>query len=493
MSDTEQSNSTEEKNYPLRDIILIGVNLLFVILILVLGSYNRFAADDFINFKNIRYLGFWDTFTFFYNAWNPRWTSNLFMNWMMLLFNPADSLFFYYFFLLILFVISVFRMLKNLLTLHNLKPGKFLLINFTLIFISGFFLLTFGIDETWFWMCASTIYILPVIFTCLGISFIFSSKSNFITYILMISSFLVAGGGSEPFAIVVIIILTTIIINTFRKNHFSINKLPGRFIIYKIMVASVVMLISFSINIFSPGDARRQTFLPPIDILHIVEAIGYSSLILLRDILIYKLIYIIPYLFLWSYFGAMIAKTKPLFVFDFFKIIKQVLLRLFVLSILTIILSSVMIRGIPPQRTLTVISFLMAIGIAIIGFVMGYMWSLSKIYSCKVFYAGGIAFILIFTLIIFIQFPIAEKHARFYDKRLMTLTTATRFSQHEAMGLAPLPPSGWLYHGDITSDTANNQNRDYRDAIGLHFNVYIDSTLTKPPTMDPPDMLIIRH
>lgn len=75
----------------------------------------------------------------------------------------------------------------------------------------------------------------------------------------------------------------------------------------------------------------------------------------------------------------------------------------------------------------------------------------------------------------------------------MALTTATRFSQHDAFPLAPLPPSGWLYNGDITTDTANNQNRDYRDAIGLKFNVYIDSTITEPPIMDSPDMLIIRH
>jgi len=493
MPDTEQSNNIKEKKYPFREVILISVNLLFIILILVLGHFNRFAADDFINFKNIRYSGFWDTFTFFYHVWNPRWTSNLFMNWMMIIFNPGDSLFLYYFFLLILFVIAVFRMLKNVLTLHNLNTGGFLLINYTLIFISGFFLLTFGIDETWFWMCASTIYILPVITTCHGISFIFSEKNNILTYILLIISFLIAGGGNEPFAIVIISILIAIIVNTLKKNHFSIQKLQIRFFIYKIMVAAVVMIVSFSINAFSPGDARRQTFLPPVDILHIIEAIGYSCVILLKDIALYKLIYIIPYVFLWSYLGAMITKIKPQYVFDFFKIIKQVLARLIILAVITIIISSVLIRGIPPQRTLIVVSFLIAIGFAIIGFVMGYMWSLTKMYSYKVFYTGAIAFIIIFAVIMFIQFPIAEKHARFYDKRIRALETATRFNHNEAFGLAPLPPSGWLYHGDITKDTANNLNKDYRDAIGLHFNVFIDSTLTEPPSIDPPDMLIIRH
>jgi hypothetical protein len=392
MPESNQTNTISDKNNSIRNIILLGVNLLFIILVLVLGFFNRFAADDFINFKNVHLTGFWETFTFFYHVWNPRWTSNLFMNLMMLNFNPVDSLFLYYFFLLALFAISVFRMLKNVIAFHNLKTSNFLLINYSLIFISGFFLLTFGIDETWFWMCASTIYILPVIMTCLGISFIFSKGNNVINYLLMIISFLFATGGNEPYAIVLIAIFATIIVNTFRKNKYNINKLPNRFIIYKVIAATAVMLISLSINIFSPGDARRQTFLPPVDMLHIVKAIGYSSFHLLTNMLLYKLIFIVPYLFLWSYFGAILTKHKPQYVFDFVKIIKQLIVRLIVLAIITIIVSSIMIRGVAPQRTLTIVSFIMAIGFAIIGFVVGYMWALSNIYSFKVFYIGSIAF-----------------------------------------------------------------------------------------------------
>ena len=469
------------------------MNLLFVILFLVIGSCNRFAADDFINYKNIRLTGFWDTFTFFYHVWNPRWTSNLFMNWMMILFNPANSLFFYYFFLLIAFVIAIYRMLKNIFTLHQLKTTRFLLINFTFIFISGIFLFTFGVDETWFWLCASTIYILPLIFTCFGISIIFSTKNNTINYLLLIPTFLIAGGGNEPFAIVIIIILSAIIITILKKKKIKIANLPIRNFIYKITGAFLMMMISFCINAFSLGAITRLGFLPDINILHITEAIGYSSLILIKNILVYKMIYIIPYVFLWSYLGAMITKIKPQYVFNFAKIIKQVLVRLFIFSLITIIISSILIRGVAPQRTLIVISFLIAIGFAIIGFVIGYMWALSNIYSYRVFYVGVITFIITFTVIIFIQFPIAERHAKFYDKRIMVLTSAKRYYQGETVSLAPLPLAGWLYHGDITKDTANNINRDFRDALGLRFNVFIDSTLTEPPLMDAPDMLIIKH
>jgi hypothetical protein len=480
-------------NNRIKDYLLLFINLLFIVFILVMGYCNRFASDDFINFKNIKYSGFWETFRFFYNVWNPRWTSNLFMNWMMLLFNPGDSLFFYYFFLLMAFIISVFRMFRNLLLLYNLKTNNFLLLNYTIIFISGFFLFTFGVDETWFWLCASTVYILPVIATCFGISFIFSPKNNIFTFLFLILSFLIAGGGNEPFALVFITIFILIIISSLKRNKNSLLKISDRKILNRFIFAALLMTISILVNITSPGDARRLTFLPSIDVIHISGAILYSVFHILIHIFLFKLMYIIPYLFLWMHFGSMLARLKITLVFDVVKIVKRVFTGLILFSILCIILSSAMIRGIPPQRTLTVISLLFAMSFAIIGIVSGYRWMTGKIYLICLFYAGSIAFIIIFSVFMMIQIPIANKHAAFYDKRMRGLESATRFNNGEAFPLAPLPPSGWLYRGDITKDTNNNINKDFRDAMGLQFNVYIDSTLTEPPQIEQPDVLIIRH
>ena len=469
----------ESRKVRLFDIALLCVNLLFILLLLMFGYFNRLAADDFAYYFRVRDMGVWDAFIFAYKTWNTRWASILFMNIMMKLFNPESSLLLYYAFLLGLFIFSVYQMMKSLFSFLIIETSSFLCLNFTLLFISGFFMLTFGIDETWLWMNASTIYIFPVAMFCLGFSFLLSPKNDYFTHLMLNISFLFAGGGNEPFAVLIILSLISLFISLAKEDGFVvINHFDSRFF-NKIGASILILFTSFLINYFCPGVAVRQGFLPPANTYHILGSIGVTLLHLSKIILLEKLMFIIPFAMLWMILGSVFVQKNYELKFNLKTVFKYVVGSTVAIALFTVVISSILLHGRPPLRTLTVISFFMTIGFAVIGFCVGYHYFNQK-YFKAIIYSSAIALMISYNTIIILQYPIMKAHALAYDQRISALKTLESVHTAPFQKVAPLPPSGWLYAGDISSDTSNIQNFYLKKSLLLNFNIMSDSSKANP-------------
>ncbi len=455
------------------NILLLSANILFIILFLLLGYYNRFATDDFAYYFRVRDMGIWDAFVFAYKTWNTRWASILLMNMMMKIFSPESSLLEYYILLLGLFFVAVYRMMKALFAFLLFEINRVFIANISLLFISGFFLFTFGINDSWFWMNASTIYIFPVILFCLGVSFMLNDKDNFFTHLMLNICFLLAGGGNEPFAIIIIYLLFSVWIKQVVPSSFTVLRHHSKPHLYKINAAILITITSFFINAFCPGIAVRQGFLPPSNAGHIVASIGYSLFLLGKTVVLEKSWFIVPYLISWMLVGGYIAKGNRILNYSTKAITNGMVIWLLIIAMFTVSVSAIMLHGMPPMRTMTVISFFMAIGIAVVGFFIGYHYFNLKFFRiiCNI---GILALSLSLSITIVIQYPIVKARAGAYDQRIAVLKALETNHTTASQKVSQLPPSGWLYGGDISSDTANIQNRYLRDALGLHFAVSVE-------------------
>ena len=79
----------------------------------------------------------------------------------------------------------------------------------------------------------------------------------------------------------------------------------------------------------------------------------------------------------------------------------------------------------------------------------------------------------IYAILIFNQYPIIKAHAAAYDDRIIFLKGIPK-DQKQAVKVRALPPSGWLYDGDISLDTANIQNSYLKEALHLPFSIYTE-------------------
>ena len=465
-------NTSLVKGDKLKNLLLLFANLLFISLFLMLGYFNRFSSDDFAYYFRVRDMGLWDAFIFAYKTWNTRWASILFMNVMMKFFNPESSLLLYYIFILGLFFIAVYRLLKTLFAYYIIEISPIVTANYSMLFISGFFLCTFGIDESWFWMNATTIYILPLIFLCLGTSYILDIKNNFLPHLMLNISFFIAGGGNEPLAILAIIFLgTNFITQSINKQITTFNN-PERKHLHKLRAALLILILSFSVNFFCPGLAVRQGFLPSYNVNHIVASILYTCLLLSKSLVINKLIFLIPYTLLWAYIGNKFYKQNFIIPIRLRTLILHFFIDLLLFSFLVICLCCIALHGMAPMRAMTAISFYMTGIFTYYGFCLGckiHFPKISKVYH----YLSAVIIAVSLSVIICNQYPIAKAYANAYDQRILSLKILESNHNTDAQSIKPLPPSGMLFSADISSDTNNIQNKYFKNALSLHFNVLL--------------------
>jgi hypothetical protein len=465
------------KDDKVMNLILLAINILCISLFLMLGYFNRFSSDDFAYYFRVRDMGIWHAFIFAYKTWNTRWASILFMNVMMEIFNPESSLLLYYIFILGLFFVSVYRLLRSLFIYNFMEISPVTTANYSMLLISCFLLCTFGIDESWFWMNASTIYILPVIFLCLGTSYILDLKNNFITHLMLNVSFFIAGGGNEPLAILTIVMFGTTFITESVSKRLTLFNHPARKHLHKLKAALTVLILSFMVNAFCPGIAVRKGFLPPANANHIIASILYTGFLLCKSFFVYKLIFIIPFTLLWMYIGNQFYIQKYRMILRLKFILTITLANLFFISFFVITICCMLLHGMAPMRAMTVISFFMTGSFAYIGFCLGCKIPFPKLFRI-VYYFSTLIIAISLAVIICIQYPIAKAHAEAYDQRIIALKTLEINHNLETQTLKLLPQAGWLYAADISPDTNNIQNKYFREALGLKFNVELEMAKT---------------
>lgn len=437
--------------------------ILFVLTLLVLHFFNRFAADDYQLIYERFHYGVVDATVHQYMNWCGRWIPLGFTFVMLSFYKIPGFLFLYGLLTLCFFTLASYRLFWVLA--NNYMHGKFTakqILVFALFFILTFFLLTPEKNEVWFWYNATSMYLWNLIFCLFGTSFLIWDRGK-TEYILIAGSFAYVGASSEPFAMVVIGVLTAVVVyRAILKVGFS----------FKYLFALLSALVAFIINIVSQGNEIRSSYLPPasgrVAVVNMVMAV--VNMLTLHGVVF--LACAAALFVCWVYIGTQAhAHFQPFKKFSFLKLLAGfVLLKLVWVGIL--FPSAYTLGGIPPQRVQGAIYFATAVFITMAGVYTGL-----SVGPKKIFELGGIVAILGITAfsgyLLYNRFNIESKYAYAVDARTIYLEKFKEEGREEVIYLAPLPDPGYLHSAEITTDTTRALNEQLKTGMGLNFNVAV--------------------
>ena len=235
-------------------------NILFVFLFVVLSYYNRIASDDFYSIALLRDKGILGGVTYTYNTWTGRWAA-CFLNLFLIRFYALNHfLFVYGITIFILFVFSVKRLLHNLIELFQVNSLSFWKeLNLAVFIVSAIFYCSIKIDETWFFLSSTCVYLISMLFFMLGTSALIARKTGVFNTLILIISFAYIGGSCEPFALINLLFLMLLIF----LNDFAVLKidLPKKQFAKSLILAFVICMASFVILYMADGNRVREQFL----------------------------------------------------------------------------------------------------------------------------------------------------------------------------------------------------------------------------------------
>jgi hypothetical protein len=454
-------------------IFLYLLATLFLLLTGMLGYYNRLAIDDYAYLLEEKTQGIraatWNT----YMTWDTRWAGFLLLNTALKLYQKTHTLFWYHGFSVFALVASLNLVLTRLLRLQTIFLRLRITFAYSVLFASAFFFLTFGIDETWFWVNSSVTYLWPLIFALFGLGCVLSpetqSKGN---RLLGFVFFFLCGAASYEFAPVLLLGLLTLMICILYKNGIRTGSrlMTSRY--SAVGIAFLACAIGYASNYFGPGNSVRQSAEPAESILHAFPVTGISFLKMILLYLLPKIPFILffsaPWMYLGNWLGEGQAKEGRK---ELRKMLGFVVGLFIVLSLISLFIPAYLLSEMGPKRSLTQISFYLGLASSFFCFYLGYKQDLPKKGIHYGFYISVFACIAILTRTICVQQGIVSRYARALDERTLHLKKLHEGGNTAWIKLDPLPDSGFLYSAEISTDTAHFSNTQYQKALQLIFKV----------------------
>jgi hypothetical protein len=439
-------------------VVISAVILLFAALYATLSINNRPAADDFEFMNNLRANGLWNGMVVYWQSWNTRWLSILFLNAVYGSYNLLSSFFLYHLITLGFLNIALYKFCGSLFAGFSLdipKRDKILLSSLLLV---SFFFLAFDAAESFFWVNDNTMYLWSVIFILYGSSELIKKEYNFTSYAIAGASFFYIGAAFESYAAIALLLLAILLVyellNKNKRNRKRINLL---------LVSILFLSLSFSVELLGNGWRNRHEILGTPTL---TSAFLITAKALVKMFVYYlppKIHWLILFFLAWIGVGIRWENNINLKKGFFIKLILVFSLATFII----LFPSCYLLSETPPFRTWTLICFLLSLTIAIAAFAFGQSLSKNK----KAFaYFSAVAFIFIISLQakgFLEQKKTTIEYANAYDARAKILRDSKLNNAQGIIELIPLPPSGMLYSAEISSDTNNYRNRHLRDYFQL--------------------------
>jgi hypothetical protein len=424
---------------------LLGLNaLLFIGVLMWLGTLQIPSADDLIYLKWVEELGIWNSTMMFHQEWNTRWTAIL-INQTYLSIIPKQILgLTYQATNLILGVLAFYPITKFI------NPGLSVLKRFILsvsLLLSLFFL-SFGLSDSWFWMCSQPAYLWSTLVSIWMISILFKESSNKLAIPLLILAHVFVGGASEIIAISVLLIEMTLFI--FSSRFPLINK--------KLLGLGMACLIgSFAFSLTGEGIESRYAHLSPPGLIDGV-IITFKSYL---RVLIYGVgskLAIVGSVFIVLLPIKSQSSIRPLFDWKIpFGIADGVL-------ICSMIITAFTLGDIGPNRalihipTMVLLLVILAIPFIHLPFLTEQLLRTTSIALC-VLVAGYLSFTLM------IEIPKESLYSKALTERNESIQSQTDVGSTE-IKLNPLPDSKFLYRAEISVAPYSENNKQLSTIYG---------------------------
>ena len=444
--------------------------LLFLILYFVLSFHSRLAGDDFFYLWLKNTYGAWDGMLYQYREWSGRWTAHsigcaMISWWKKPLFLPLintvtiASLFF-----------SLKMLIENILSEIKIDAGKSLIYPLTFSLIACFFFSSYSIGETWFWYIIIITYLWSIISFIFLLNCVFSRKDDAINYLLIAVFSTFIGGASESYALIFILGLFAILIYRWKTlktfPHLKNSKVDSRDL--KIIVALIILSISFAFSAFAPGTEIRHSMLPQTTVSEKLFAEIKAYIKFFVRFLPGKILYIILFSTPWFFFGSVYLKDRFSIARSIEIIRNSSLLFLVVLAVMLIPTTFVMSET-GPDRALSIVSITTAIYFTILFSFLGIIIGINKKVVNKIlfFLSFSSSLVLIYTM--YSQYKLTSRFADAFTDRMNTIENAKKNNFTGILELKKMPSEGMLYWDEVSIDTSYFTNKHLRDGLGVAF------------------------
>lgn len=448
--------------------------ILFLLLFLVLSYYNRLAADDFYYLGGYSERGVWGCMRDLYFGYSGRWTAYLLTGFIIRL--HSFSLFHFVFnvFTLLVLILILYSTIRIFFT-EKLKLHLSIKHNllFSLILSCSLFFSTYGIGETWFWLVQVCTYLWSIIMSLILLNVLLAEKFKAIHFPVIIISTVYIGGASESFALVNIFLLSACLFFSNTKPSSEWIPFPrSKNLNFKIILALLFLLISFTITMLAPGNEIRYNALPKVSFPETIwiQIKSFIKIAFIKTPL--KLHYLLLLSFPWFILGKYLSDSnvKGNLLVSLSSLKKYFILILGFIFIFLIPISFIM-SELGPDRALSQISFLITFGFAALFFFLGAKVVIKENVFNVLKFCNVLLFIAGISYHLINQYSITKKYAFAYDQRMEILQKLNKTEQENTIEVQPLPFSGMLTSAEISEDTSHFTNNFLEYALHLKFPV----------------------
>lgn len=447
-------------------------SLIFGVFILMLAFNVRLPGDDLILLIDFTKDGWLDSVVNFRS--NVRWTSILLCNTIFL---PNKNLatihwnLIVYYFVLFSALVSVFSFFLRTILLRfdkallSLKDRVLL----AFLFCITLFFSTSAISEVWFWMSASTIYLVPILFFVLGFSHLLSKKNTLLTYLIISISFLYIGGAVENFALITLFLLLSLFVISFKKNKYvELKSIRGKIILG--IAALLVFLIKnlagskirhrFHYEMASEYNVRQNEIGRIVD--KIVEP---SNVIVILCLLIAVIL------------GA-IYRERGLSFFKF-KLRRIVIISGILLAIIMCITFSPLFftfHNLGPERAWFPFNFFLTLFLFSFAFYIGNVSEIRWVNFVPFRYIVSISIVVLISVYLFRQYSIVTNYSHQYDQRIERLTKLKKMGNKKPAYCKPMPDSGMVIKAELDEKGQGKESVGFRYLLNLNFEVCLEKS-----------------
>ena len=170
--------------------------VIFTCCYFAVGYYNRFASDDFEFLNKLREYGYFGSVQWFHSHWNTRWSAIGLLNGVLLFTLNAGTLFYYHLVSIVLLWYAFYRIIQSVLAQDKLTGG--IMAGYA---TTAFFYSCFSINDVFFWINTSTMYLYGCIALLFAIAELTTRKHTFFSYVRLSLFGLFIAGAYEPLVI----------------------------------------------------------------------------------------------------------------------------------------------------------------------------------------------------------------------------------------------------------------------------------------------------
>ncbi|MFL5751837.1 MAG: hypothetical protein ACJ76F_00400 [Bacteroidia bacterium] len=266
------------------------------------------TGDDVFFLAVVKGKGVIGAALYFYTDCNGRWFSHLFTCTVFSILGTHITYYWIYLLMMTLCFTAALAFLLRSLSARYFHRLSFVSSAYSALIITAclYFFMYEGRFEVWQWMSSVSMHLLSLTFLCFGFAMLVKPGAGVSAWIITILCFAAAGGLNETYVIIALILLFI----PGSKLRGAVSSTERN----KVLLAFAVLLLSFSVNLFSSGISTRLGILPSFTLVQSLKNTVHTAVLPLLhyQLLPLKLMTLLVLILHCKYVSGKINRVVPL-------------------------------------------------------------------------------------------------------------------------------------------------------------------------------------